>query len=75
MIAASPFGLILLQCIDEGHQLILLGVAEGTVVINHEVGFAVVTQYCVVPGERLSVVHQSVSRTDAPQRRRPHEIG
>src|SRR5262249_6274245 len=65
----------LLQGVYEGHQLVLLSGAQNPIVVDHEVRFAVVPQYCVIPGQRLSVVHQSIPRPHSPQRRRPHEIG
>src|SRR5262249_1743641 len=64
-----------LQRIDERYELVFLSRAQGTIVVDHEVRLRVMPQYRVIPGQRLSVVHQTISRPHSPQGSRSHEIG
>src|SRR5258708_183042 len=64
-----------LQRVQERNQLVLLSGAQCTVVVDHTVGLAVVTQNGIIPRERQKVMHQSKVGTHSPQGRGAHLVG
>src|SRR6266545_8246175 len=59
-----------LERVEERDELVLLGVGEVAVVVDHGGGLADVAQDGLVAGERLSVVHEPVAAPHPPQGRR-----